>query len=118
MGLTVEQVQEVVDKFDLSRLPLKMRIDVFAFFSPPIDVYVTMRVVDVYDRQISRDRTIEVGSNFPVTPVTTKDELIRGIRETIHRLILHEVDEQLLYEGKQCWNPHGQMQDIVQEDAK
>lgn len=61
----------------------------------------------VADRQTGRPREVEVGYVADLEVWSDPERALRSLRGVIQKLLLHELDECLRYDGRLPFDPHG-----------
>lgn len=114
--MDTEQIKSAIDKIDLSRFPLNIRLFVTNVASAivrdgkrhksikeVVKVFVSFR--DMLD---SRDPTKKVSpqQQLRYSDLESECKLLKGIRRTLKGLLGHELDEALFVSGRAMNNPH------------
>jgi len=75
-----------------------------------VEVMVRMDVADVRDH----GRTIDVCNTdrFDLSMLLESRQQVRVVRDLVHRMLAHELDEWLTYDGQQATETHTPMKDL------
>lgn len=99
--MTAADWQAVLDKMELRHFPWHMRIEVLISpFADELELHGTMHVPD---RDTGADRTIHL---FEIMSAEQQVRPERIIRQILHRMVEHELDECLTFGGKRTFDPH------------
>lgn len=106
-----EEVLQLIKRLDLSRLPFKTHIEAGWVKDGPNEglfrVYIRARVRDSHKPR--KKIWIGVEETCFVSPFRDRvsgRKILSLVRQNIHRLYTHEIDESILFDDSLAWDPH------------
>ncbi len=97
----------LVDSIDVSRFPMKMRIDAYvdnvADAYPIYHVRVIMRVIE---RDSDADVEVVYSESAPNLYLEDENQRLRFIHSVVRKAVDHELDECFVVNGRRIFDPH------------
>jgi len=99
----MDYVQETVNAIDLKGFPLPFEIRWFRRPDHAISVHISLSGLN--ERATHEPASINGGFAVPCNP-DSLSHLVDRIRRELHALLMHELDEQFLFNGARIFDPH------------
>lgn len=102
------RLTKIISKVNMDGLPIKCSIllkEVNTSKGAAINLFIKGEVIDIHDKC----PTIVLGFIHHYDNAKVKEDVVYDhIRSALHRLMAHEVDEQLLIDGQRMYDPHSE----------